>query len=144
MGSIILPWVRPGRDMEHSYIIPGDPEPRGAPAIWCRMSRCANEVETSSWLMSTMDRSVWRSRGIREVERARVRVLKALDQRRLAALIEVERRGDNCQCDHGYPGGCGCGRTMQEVAMDAICPTPTEYGSCDVCPTCVAVRRPSV
>jgi len=52
------------------------------------------------------------------------------------ALRDIQRRGDKCWCDQGYPGSCGCGQRMAEMAADARCLTPNEYGACALCDEC--------
>lgn len=66
----------------------------------------------------------------------RIAELEEYNKRMLTGLREIEARGDKCHCDQGYPGGCGCGRQMADVAIDARCPTPTEYGACGICDEC--------
>lgn len=53
-----------------------------------------------------------------------------------AALRAIQKRGEDCWCDRGYPGSCGCGRSMAEMAMDARCLQPDKYGACGVCDEC--------
>lgn len=70
------------------------------------------------------------------VARERIAKLEGYNERMLTGLREIEARGDKCHCDQGYPGGCGCGRRMADMAIDARCPTPTEYGACGICDEC--------
>jgi hypothetical protein len=38
----------------------------------------------------------------------------------IEALKEIKARGDNCYCDSGYPGSCGCGRSMSDQLDDLL------------------------
>jgi hypothetical protein len=54
----------------------------------------------------------------------------------LGLLRNIQRRGEDCWRDCGYPGSCGCGRAMADMAADARCLRPGEYGACGICAEC--------
>lgn len=49
--------------------------------------------------------------------------LRAENERLTAALIRIRNCAKGCHCDRGYPGGCGCGSSIEWMAEEALEPT---------------------